>query len=119
MALVCVNCRGPHLATDNSCPLLEPQKLIASLAATENIYLVEAMKRINQNLLFLPGLHSNINPFNEYEVGIDFTNFPQLPPLKHLSNFNLNNFPNNIFCTNRFERLSNMTEEMASPNAIT
>ena len=120
MALVCINCRGPHLATDSSCSLMERQKRVASLAATENIPFVEAGNKINQSLSNSPSSpYSNTNPFNEYDVRTDFTNFPQFPSLKRSYNPNLNNSPENVFSTNRFEMLNNTTEKMASSNTRT
>jgi len=42
----CVNCQGEHLATSHSCLVVPRHKLILSLAATENIPIVEAKRRI-------------------------------------------------------------------------
>jgi len=47
--LLCINCQGEHLATSHDCPVITKHKMILSLAASENIPLVEARRKILQD----------------------------------------------------------------------
>jgi len=44
----CINCQGGHLAISHDCPMIIKHKMVLSLAATENIPLVEAKRKILQ-----------------------------------------------------------------------
>jgi len=46
---MCINCQGEHLATSYDCPIIIRHKKILSLAATENIPIIEARRRISQS----------------------------------------------------------------------
>jgi len=47
----CINCQGNHLATSYEYPIVVKHKLMLSLAVTKNIPLVDARRKIMQDLL--------------------------------------------------------------------
>jgi len=64
----CINCQGDHLATSFQCPLIDRHKRILALAASENIPIVEAKRKILQNYSA------------PKEIIYDYNNFPLLKP---------------------------------------
>jgi len=80
----CINCQGEHLANFRDCPLIMKHRMILSLAASENIPLIEAKRKI---------LQSTITP---KDITYDFINFPLLSSKKFYHNNNINNNSNPI-----------------------
>ncbi|KYN21841.1 hypothetical protein ALC57_05773, partial [Trachymyrmex cornetzi] len=72
---LCINCAGDHPSTSSSCPLFIKQKEIHALAATDNISVSEARRR-------LYGGSSSSSPFfpsdNTSSTERNFRNFPML-----------------------------------------
>jgi len=79
-----INCQGEHLVNSRDCPLIMKHRMILSLAASENIPLIEAKRKI---------LQSTVIP---RDITYDYSNFPLLNSNKftYNSNFNNNNNPN-------------------------
>jgi len=75
---LCINCKGEHLANSRDCPLIIKHKMILSLAASENISLIEAKRKV---------LQSTTNP---KDIIYDYNNFPLLNSTK--SSYNSNNY---------------------------
>jgi len=115
----CINCRGEHLATSHDCPLIVRHKLILSLAATENIPLIDARRKILQN---------TIAP---KDINYDFINFPLLNSDRtsssinnhnhnHNNNYNISNHNlHNLSLNNRYSLLNSLSNsEYASKNTL-
>jgi len=62
----CINCQGEYLASSHDCLTVAKHKMVISLAATENIPLVEARRKITQN------------NYPTLDPRYDFVNFPSL-----------------------------------------
>jgi len=90
-----VNYQGEHLVTSHDCPLIVRHKMILSLAASENIPLIEAKRKIIQ---------STTAP---KDMTYDFNNFPLLNSSKS-NNSNINSYHshNLIFNTLSYNRFS-------------
>jgi len=106
---LCVNCKGEHLANSQNCPLIIRHRMVLSLAASENIPLIEAKRKI---------LQSTTNP---RDITYDYVNFPMLnsPRSSHNNNFN-NSSPqcSQIFSPNvpQYNRFSILDTLNNSPN---
>jgi len=105
----CINCQGDHLATSFQCPLIERHKRILALAASENIPIVEAKRKILQH-----------HPVPK-DIIYDYNNFPLLNSnrtsphdnCEPTSNFNSASYPQN----NRFSYLNALNQpDNASDN---
>jgi len=104
----CINCQGDHLATSYVCPVISRHKVILSLAATENIPIVEAKRKIHQCT------STSSTPSSQYSF--DFRNFPLLENSRPRNRSNIpsvDQFYNNHYNQNRFSPLSfpNSTED--------
>ncbi|EGI58026.1 hypothetical protein G5I_13900 [Acromyrmex echinatior] len=42
----CINCLGGYLATSHECPIIQEYKVVLSLAASENLFLMDAKRKI-------------------------------------------------------------------------
>ncbi|KYN21949.1 hypothetical protein ALC57_05687 [Trachymyrmex cornetzi] len=94
---LCINCAGDHPSTSSSCPLFIKQKEIHALAATDNISLSEARRK-------LYGGNSTTSPLSppDYTPSMErnFRNFPLLrrgdrdnsSDLREPSNYSYNKF---------------------------
>jgi len=89
---VCINCQGSHLTTSHDCPLIIKHKMILSLAATENIPIIEAKRKILQNTAI------------PKDTIFDFNNFPLLKPSKSIHNNN-----NNIYNSRSYDLTSHLS----------
>lgn len=111
--LCCINCKGEHTAIFKNCPSVTQYRMTTALAATENIPLVEAHKRIMKNF---PS-PTYAAPADSYsDPRFDYRNFPQLRPVsKSLQNsFSSEHVPlRNHF--NNFEILRDLPEENNYP----
>jgi len=76
---LCINCKGEHLANSRDCSLIIKHRMILSLAASENIPLIEAKRKI---------LQSTTNP---RDIMYDYNNFPLLNSTRSSHNSNNNN----------------------------
>ncbi|KYN19743.1 hypothetical protein ALC57_07896 [Trachymyrmex cornetzi] len=63
----CINCNGNHWANDNNCPIIRKQRDVVSLAATENISIMDAKNIVDGKSSFPSTSSTNAN------------NFPSLP----------------------------------------
>jgi len=75
----CINCQGEHLANSRDCPLIVKHRMILSLAASENIPLIEAKRKILQNTT------------TPKDIVYDYNNFPLLNSNKTFKDSNHNN----------------------------
>ncbi|XP_077272816.1 uncharacterized protein LOC143903232 [Temnothorax americanus] len=78
----CINCGGPHLARSFDCPIIINLKKTYAIAASENLPLFEAKKKVN----------NSANSANILDtIRYDYTNFPNLSsPRRNAQSF----FPN-------------------------
>jgi len=74
----CINCQGDHLAISHTCPVVSKHKLVLSLAANENIPIVEAKRKIHQTM---PTSSSSPSQYN-----LNFRNFPFLEKPRNRGN---------------------------------
>jgi len=98
----CINCQGEHLATSHTCPVVSKHKMVLSLAATENIPIIEAKRRVQQST-------PTLSPSSPSQYSSDFINFPLLEhPKPHNSNGNwsADDFHSDSQFHNRFSPLS-------------
>lgn len=107
--LICINCKGNHLATSPDCPIVFRHKQILSLAATENIPLFETRKIIRSNT---PTSISQSYSFDfVVDPRLDYNNFPRLVN-KHPDNYHhkYSSLPDDLFVfhdNNIFNTLNN------------
>jgi len=96
-----INCQGEHLATSHDCPMIIKHRMILSLAASENIPLIEAKRKILQgttvpkdivydynNFPFLNTSKSNNSNNNSYHSQNQTSNIPQYNRFSVLNTFN-------------------------------
>jgi len=81
---LCINCKGEHLANSRDCPLIIKHRMILSLAASENIPLIEAKRKILQSTTY------------PRDIRYDYNNFPLLNSSKSSHNSNNNSPPHNL-----------------------
>jgi len=74
----CINCQGEYLATSYECPLIIKHKKVLSLAAAENIPIIEAKHKISQSFTALR------------DIVYDYNNFPLLKSGRATHNNNNN-----------------------------
>jgi len=67
----CINCDGDHLATSHECSKVLTHKMALSLAATENVSFMDALRSVCSSL---PS-----SPVSITDPRMDFHNFPSLP----------------------------------------
>ncbi|KYN03417.1 hypothetical protein ALC62_05735, partial [Cyphomyrmex costatus] len=67
----CINCLGSHLATSHECPIIQEHKAILSLAASDNLSLMEAKAKIRYS-----NENSRSSPISDPRL--DFRSFPLL-----------------------------------------
>jgi len=97
----CINCQGGHLAISHNCPMIIRHKMILSLAALENIPLIEAKQKIIQgttvpkdivydynNFPLLSTSKSNNGSSNSYQSHNQTSNIPQYNRFSILNTFN-------------------------------
>jgi len=107
---LCINCKGEHLANSRDCPLIIKHRMILSLAASENIPLIEAKRKILQSTTY------------PRDIRYDYNNFPLLNSTKSPHNNNNNNStPHNlqIHTPNvpQYNRFSILDTISSSPNS--
>jgi len=91
----CINCHSGHLATSHDCPMIIKHKMILSLAASENIPLIEAKRKV---------LQGTTVPKN---IVYDYNNFPLLNTNKsNSSNNNSYHSHNQTFNIPQYNRFS-------------
>jgi len=91
----CINCQGEHLATSYECPLIIKHRKILSLAATENIPIIEAERKISQ---------SSTAP---RDIVYDYNNFPLLKSGKSAHSDNNNHISDiHIIGSSQYNRFS-------------
>jgi len=107
----CINCQGNHLATSHTCPVVSKHKLVLSLAATENIPIIEAKRKIHQTT---PTSFSSPSQYN-----LDFRNFPLLAKSRNGGNsFPSDQFHNNAQNFNRFSPLTSLSSPEDNGNTF-
>jgi len=106
----CINCHGEHLASSHDCPMVTKHKTVISLAATENIPLVEARRKITQN---------NYPPS---DPRYDFVNFPTLNTKvsKHSSYQNATSYSTSpsIQTSNQFSVLDSLSSSRTNETVV-
>jgi len=107
---LCINCKGEHLANSRNCPLIIRHRMVLSLAASENIPLIEAKRKI---------LQSTSIP---RDITYDYVNFPMLNSPRSSHNSNFNNSPpqcSQIYSPNvpHFNRFATLDTLNDSPNS--
>jgi len=96
----CINCGGGHLAISHECPKVLTHRMALSLAATENIPFVDALRSVCSSF---PSTPTSIT-----DPRMDFRNFPSLPCRR--TSRSLPHF----FSSNSFSSLSNLLPAMFS-----
>jgi len=96
----CINCKGDHLVTSHDCIRVIEHKMAHSLAATENISFLDALRSFNSSS---SPPTSSTPSFSDPRL--DFRNFPLLSK----SRSSLSYSPPQLFSTNRFSPLSNFS----------
>jgi len=92
-----INCKGDHLATSHNCIRVIEHKMAHSLAATENISFLDALRSVNSS----SSPTSSTSSFSDPRF--DFRNFLLLS--KSRSSYS----PPQFFSINRFSSLSNLS----------
>jgi len=104
----CINCQGEHLASSHDCPIVSRHKMVLSLAASENIPLVDARRKIH------------LNNASSSDPRYDFVNFPLLSN-KHSARNSFKNATGNshsvpLQVNNHFSVLSSSSNENEVPS---
>jgi len=103
----CINCKGDHLATSHDCIKVIEHKKAHSLAATENISFIDALRSVSLSSSFASPSSS---PPSFSDPRFDYHNFP-LPPKPSST------YPSSpIFSPNRFSPLYNLSPSHSEPS---
>ncbi|KYQ50047.1 hypothetical protein ALC60_10872 [Trachymyrmex zeteki] len=81
----CINCQGDHWTNDRTCPVITKQRAIVSMTVIENISIIDAKNRIENNPL-------TSSSFPSTNLSMNNSNFPTLPRSKEGMFVNTNRF---------------------------
>jgi len=105
----CINCKGDHLATSHDCIKVIEHKMAHSLAATENISFIDALRTVTSS----NSSSSPPSPFSSStpsfsDPRLDYHNFPLFPKSRS------SHSP--LSSANRFAPLANLPSSLGDPD---